>query len=200
MRIKSFFINDRQYAKKWIYIIFTLFIIGVCSGTVYSITLTQDADNSVNRYLVSYFEQLNSVTNHFEILKNSIYDYMKLFTLIFLCSFIRPGIVLIGSSVILKGFITGFTAASFIKYYGTGGLLAQAAALPSTLIFVPALTLFAASAAIFCINRHRSDKSKFRTFMTLSICCLTIFCAVSFLDAFVTTTFMKFFSSFFAVG
>ena len=200
MKIRGMYINNRKYTKKWVYIMFVLFLGGIILGTCYSIGLRDDGDSSVVNYLNSYFHDLNSGTNNFNVLKNSLASYFKLFIVISASAFFRAGLLFISSSVILRGFILGFTTASFMKYYGIRGLLVASASVPSTVVFVPCLIIFSSVAMVFCINRHNRESKDIKNFILLSICYLTIFCAVSILDAFITTTFMKLFSSIIAVN
>jgi len=197
MKIKGFFINEKRYIKKWIFTMLIFFIIGIVSGTLYCTSLASDYDSSVSSYLSSYFEQIRNNCEYISIFKNSLFDYFKIFIIIFVSAFFRPGVILTTASVILKGFIIGFTSASFIKYFNIAGLLASLSSLPSTLIYLPSLLMLASASVVFAINRHRQEKSKLKGYIVLSICCLTIFCVASLFDTFITTTFMKIISSVF---
>lgn len=192
MKIQKCFLNDTLYMRKWTYIMFIIFAIGICCGVAYCIFLNSDTDNEVGGYLTSYLNSINGSVNG--LLQNSILDWLRLFIVIFVSSFVRPGVVPIMGAVTIKGFVTGFTSACFVKYFDAAGMLASVAALPAIILYLPALLIFASGAIIFSINRHRADKIKFRRFLLLSFCCLTIFCVVAFVDAFVTTTFMKIFA------
>ena len=191
MKIQKCFVNDAHYMKKWKYIMFIIFAIGICGGTIYSVFLNQEADKSLGGYLMSYFDNISTVNG---LLKNSLIDWLRLFIIIFICSFVRLGVVPIMGAVFMKGFVTGFTSACFVKYFDSAGMLASVATLPVIILYLPALIIFSSGAIIFSINRYRNDKIKFYRFLLLSFCCLTIFCVVAFADAFLTTTFMKFFA------
>lgn len=197
MKINGMYVSQKKYTKKWIYISSLLFLSGVILGTIYCICLNDSSDASVNKYLMSYFNQLTTKSDNFGVLKNSLKSYIGGFLLVFLCAFARPGLLVIHSFVVIRGFILGFTTSAFFKYFASFGLLSSISSVPSFVVFVPTIIVFSSVASSFCINRQGTKNEGLRQYIMLSICCLAIFCVVSFLDAFVTTTFMKLFSSFF---
>ena len=197
MKIKGLFISEKAQLKKWIYITLFLFIAGVTAGAGYSVLLSAESDSSVVKYLNAYFCKIAVECNYSEVLYNSLIEYTKLFIIIFLSSFVRPGIIVIEGTAVLKGIISGFTTASFIKYYGTKGIFASLSSLPSTVIYLPALLFFCAGSAVYCLNRYNREKKQTKRYIVLAICCLTTFCVASISDTYITTTFMKLISSFF---
>ena len=191
MKINSFYINEKKYMSKWIYIIFGLFCIGITIGAVYCTCLNTSSSLSVNNFLTNFFSSFNADIDKFSSFKNSAFNNLKFFIFIFLSSFVKPGVVFIGGCSILKGFISGFTIASFIKFYKAKGLLIYLCQLPSLLIFIPSFIFFCTYAIVFCINKHNTEKNKVKKFILLSFCCLTIFCITSFIDGYISTIFMK---------
>lgn len=200
MKVKGFFIDEKSYIRRRTYIAFVIFIIGIILGAVYCVTLNAESDNDLNAYLTKYFSSIQANGNQSGILKNSLLGYIKIFVVIYLSSFVRPGIFLTASTVTLKGFTSGFTTASFIKYYGVKGMLIPSASLVSVLLYLPAMLILSASSMSCSVNRYNYEKSRLRSFNVLSICCFTIFCAASFSDAFITTTFMKLIASLFTIN
>ncbi len=191
MKINSFYVNEKNYISKWLYIIFGLFCIGITAGAIYCTGLNTASSISINNFLTNFFSSFNTDIDKFASFKNSIFDSGKFFIIIFLSSFIKPGVFLIGGCAVLKGFISGFTIASFIKFYKVKGLLVYLCQLPSVLIFIPTFLFFSAYSMIFCINRHGNEKNNAKKYILLSFCCLAIFCITSFLDGYISTIFMK---------
>lgn len=197
MRVKGIFIDEKNYIKRWTYIDFTIFIIGITLGAIYCALLDFDADNSLSSYLSRYFIQLQENLNRTQIFKNSLCGYSKTFLIIYFCSYIRPGILGTTLALCAKGFSSGFTTASFIKYYGLKGILIPGISLISVLIYLPALLVFSSFSMTLSINKFQGERRKIKSFNLLAICCFTIFCVAALCDAFITTTFMKLISSVF---
>ena len=198
VRIQGFFSGEKKYIRKQTYISFTFFVIGIVLGAAYCVLLKADSDTSLCSYFEKYFTSIQNGSDRSLILKNALLSYVRLFALIFVSSFARPGIILSLGTVTAKGFTSGFTTASAVKYYGIKGLLVPVSSFISLLIYLPALLILTAG-SINCSQTHyRGEKRNIRLFLTLAICCLTIFCAAAFSDAFITTTFMKLFSAYFA--
>lgn len=191
MKIRKFYFNNRRYTKKWIYILLVFFIIGICAGSVYAALLNVEFDLEINSYFYDYFNNIKLSDNRTLVLKNSLVSNIKTVVLIFLVAFLKPGILVILATVGLKGFICGFTAATFVKHYSVYGMLLTSSSIVSDFIYFPFFIYYCSKAVSFCINRQKTEKSKIKEFLMLSICCLTIFCITSFVDAFITTTFMK---------
>ncbi|MDY3928115.1 MAG: stage II sporulation protein M [Clostridia bacterium] len=191
MKINTFYVNEKKYLIKWIYIVFGLLCIGITVGAVYCSMLKTASSLSVSNYLKNFFSSYNIEVDKFASFKSSVFESIKFFTIIFLCSYIKPGIIIICGCAALKGFVSGFTIASFIKFYKVKGLLVYMCRLPSTLFFIPAFVFFCAYSIIFCINRQKSEKNKVKKYILLSFCCLTIFCITSFYDGYISTIFMK---------
>lgn len=198
VRIQGFFTGEKNHIRKLTCVTFTFFVMGIAAGAIYCVLLKSDADTSLSSYFEKYFAGIQDLSNRSMILKNSLLSYLRMFLMIFAAAFFRPGIIVSLCTVTVKGFTSGFTTASAIKYYGIKGLLVPASSFISLLLYLPAL-LILASGSINCSQTHyMGEKRNLRLFLTLAICCLTIFCAAAFSDAFITTTFMRFSSRLFA--
>ena len=191
MKIRKFYVNNQRYIKKWIYILLIIFVFGICAGSVYAALLGIEYDLEINTYFYEYFNNIKSTDNVANILKNSLISNIKTVALIFFVAFVKPGILVILATVGLKGFMCGFTAATFVKHYSVYGMILTSSSIISDCIYFPTLLYFCARSVSFCLNREKTEKRKIREFLMLSICCLTIFCITSCFDAFLTTTFMK---------
>ena len=74
--------------------------------------------------------------------------------IVFLMGFLRFGFIVTGAIIVRKGFIIGFTTASFIKFYGAKGMLVMLSTMPTILITIPTLLLFSAvSIKYSCLSR-----------------------------------------------
>ena len=191
MKIKGFFVGEKSFIKRWIYISFVIFIIGITLGAVYCVCLNANEDSSLNDYFIRYFNSIRGENGKIVILKKSLIGYTRIACVIYLCSFVRPGVAGSLATVVLKGFTVGFTNASLIKYFGIKAILIPMASFISVVLYLPALLTMCAGAVNCSLNRYRGEKKQLRAFSVLAICCFTIFCAASVSDAFISTIFMK---------
>ena len=198
MKIKGFIINDKKYIHQKIFIMLIIYVLGIIGGAVYCSLISSQHDASLSSYLLNFFTHLKDEPAYLETFKSSLIKNIRLFFIIYVMSFFRIGAFGIMSTVAIKGFVSGFASGVFIKYYGVKGLLLSMSPIFSNLLFIPAFLLLASASAIMASDRKNADKVQKRKYLILAICCLTIFCASSVLDSFLTTTFMKFFSSHFA--
>ena len=90
-----------------------------------------------------------------------------------------------------KGFIVGFTAASFMKCYGGMGILIMAAQLPALLAAVPAFLFYSAVSAGFALGRKEGNSS-FGAYILFTVIILAVFCAAAAAEGYLTTAIMKF--------
>lgn len=191
MKIKGFFMGEKSFIRRWIYISFIFFIIGITIGAVYCVVLDAEADSSLNNYLIKYFSNIKGENSSITVFKNALIGYARLTVIIYLCAFVRPGAVGSIAAVMIKGFTSGFTNASLIKYFGVKGLLIPGVSFLTVVLYLPALLAMAAGSVNCSLNRYRGERGQLKAFTCLAICCFTIFCAASLSDAFITTTFMK---------
>ncbi len=197
MKITGYVSDEKRYIKKLIYICFLLFAAGVAAGAVYCGFLDDAQNSSISRYLTKYFDGYAKNADYITIFKGSLWGCFKSFLVIYLCSFVRPGVIGSAGTVILKGFSSGFSTASFVKLYGIKGLLITSTNFLSQMIYIPTLLLLCAASVNLSVNTFRGEKEGRRRFNLLAICCLTIFCVAAVFDALITTTFMKLISGFF---
>ena len=197
MKIKGFFMGEKRFIRKWIYISFVFFVIGITIGAIYCILLDTEADNTLNSYFIKYFSDIRGKNSSITVFKNTLVGYTRLAVIIYLCSFVRPGVVGSIAVVVIKGFTSGFTNASLIKYFGVRGLLIPGVSFLTVLLYLPALLVMTAGSVNCSLNRYKGERGQLKAFTGLAICCFTIFCAASLSDAYITTTFMKLIARFF---
>ncbi len=148
-----------------------------------------NSDDEIYAYLSRFFENFSADENRFVIFKNSIWDNLKLLIFVAFCGFFKFGLVGILTASVTKGFISGFTTATFVRYYAARGLLVPLASALSSIIFIPTFIIFCTVSAKF--SSERKTKKSIGLFFCVCLICLTIFCVVSFFDGYVTTTFIK---------
>lgn len=197
MKIKGFIVNDKKYIYQKSFVMLIIFIAGIVAGAVYCTLLSTQYDDSLYSYLSDFFSRIKNELPYIQTLKSSLFKNFRLFFIIFILSHLRIGAFGIMSTVGIKGFVSGFASGVFIKYYGIKGILLCLSPIFSNILFIPAFLVFASASAIMASDRKNSDKSQKKKYLLLAICCLTIFCASSVLDSFLTTTFMKFLASHF---
>lgn len=197
MKINAILINNKKYIYQKSLIMLLIFITGIILGAVYCTLLSSQTDDSLNSYLSDFFTRIKDELPYIKTLKGSLFKNIRVFFMIYICSYFRFGMPVIISVVGIKGFVSGFASGVFIKYYGIKGMLLSLSSLFSNLLFIPAFLVLSAASGIMASDRKTADKTKKRKFVSLAICCLTIFCASSVLDSYITTTFMKLISSLF---
>lgn len=175
-----------------------IFITGIILGTVYSTLLSSQTDDSINSYLSDFFARIKDELPCIKTLKSSLFKNIRIFFIIYICSYFRFGAPFIISVVGMKGFVSGFASGVFIKYYGTKGMLLSLSSLFPNLLFIPSFLVLSAASCVMTSERKTADKITKRKYITLAICCLTIFGVSSVLDSYITTTFMKLISYLFA--
>lgn len=110
--------------KKIIIFLLTLIIIGIISGTIFSLVISSSDKSLVLEQLNSFLEAIkNNSLNQVDAFKNSILDNFSIAIIIWLL-----GISIIGLPIIIllffsKSFIIGFTIGNIILNYKTKGIL-----------------------------------------------------------------------------
>lgn len=113
-----------KFSKTSVMFLFGLMIIGIISGSLFSLVITKADQSIVNKYLETF---INSINNNsliwIDCFKSSI-----IFNYIFILVIWLLGISVIGVPIILfmffgKSFCLGFTISAIIKKYGIEGCL-----------------------------------------------------------------------------
>ncbi len=184
-------IHGFSLKKSWFIVIMLALIAGVSVGALYSARAGADTDQILNGYLNGFFQALPEQNNKSQIFKNALLDNLRLFLFIFFSGFFRFGPVLAVGGVAAKGFVSGFTTAALVKYYGARGLFVNLCSLPATFLFLPVLIFYSIFAASFSGEREKREGHKWPGYLVISFLCLTIFCICAFADGYLTTIFMK---------
>ncbi len=197
MKIKGYILNSKNYIFQKTLLMLLIYITGISAGAIYCTFIASQFDDSLYTYLLNFFGKIKDELPYLDTFKSSIFKNIRLFLILFVSSYFRLGSVSIIATVGIRGFVVGFSSGIFVKYYSIKGLLLSLSSLFSSLLFLPCFLFFASASFIMCSDRKMSDNIQKRRYVLLAICTLTIFCASSLIDSYITTTFMKLISPFF---
>lgn len=197
MKIKGYILNSKNYIFQKTLLMLLIYITGISIGAIYCTFIASQFDDSLYTYLLNFFGKIKDELPYLDTFKSSIFKNIRLFLILFVSSYFRLGCISIIATVGIRGFVAGFSSGIFIKYYSIKGLLLSLSPLFSSLLFLPCFLFFASASFIMCTDRKMSDNIQKRRYVLLAICTLTIFCASSLIDSYITTTFMKLISPFF---
>lgn len=181
--------RDKQYIFGGLFML--LFAVGVSAGALFCAYAGADSDKSLYDYLQNFFSQFVQSANGTAVTKRAILLNLRIFFVIFAAGFFTAGCLLTGVCVMLKGFVTGFTAAAFVKYYGVKGVWLAMCGLPSGLIFIPAMIFLAVTSVSFSRNSMKKEKGVVGTYIILSVIIFAVFCVSAVFDGFLTSALMK---------
>ena len=184
--------DGEKGAKTGVYaVLFLMLALGTVAGCACLIKGWDSVGAEVTEYLKAVFSPEAVHESGADVFKSSFVSNLILVAIIFFSGFFRFGFLVTGAVIIRKGFITGFTTASFLRAYGAKGIIAMLSATPSMLITVPAILIFSAVSIIFSRNENKFKKNFIFSYIFFGIFMVAIFCAASFSDGFLTTTFMN---------
>ena len=178
--------NTGMYA-----VVIFLLIMGVTAGSVYLAKHSADMGEGIKNYIGSFFSSFAETKNNMTVFKNSLTSNLISIGIIFVMGFFRFGCIATGAIIVRKGFIMGFTAASFFKFYGFQGMLIMLSTMPTVFITIPALLFFSAVSVKFSLNPDKKQKKLIFSYIFLLILMISIFCVASLSEGFLTTTFMS---------
>lgn len=167
---------------------------GIAAGSLYLARGSDEMAEQIKNYIGGFFANFSETRNNIAVFRNSLTANLITLGIIFVMGFFRLGCIGTGALLVRKGFIMGFTAASFFKFYGGRGLLVMLSTMPTVLITVPALLIFSAVSVNFGINKEKKEKKLFFSYIFFLILMLSIFCIASLAEGFLTTTFMNWIS------
>lgn len=171
-----------------------LLAIGVVTGSVYLVRVGEASGEGIKTYINNFFASFTENRDNTAVLKNSLTANLINTGIIFLMGFFRFGFLVTGAILVRKGFIMGFTSASFFKYYGFRGILVMLSTMPTMLITLPALLFFSAVSVRFSLIKEKNKKNLIFSYIFFLILAISIFCVASFSEGYLTTTFMTWLS------
>lgn len=161
---------------------------GIIAGSVYLTKTAVSSGEGIKAYLGN-FVSTGAEADKFAVFKKAVSENAAMLAVVFISGFFRFGILFTAAAIVRRGFIIGFTTASFIKYYGAKGLLAMSATMPSAIIMLPAFLIFASVSAGFSMMENKRNSVVFYVLFTIVI--LVVFLAAAASEGYITTSFMN---------
>lgn len=177
------------YVSKMIIIPAMILLAAVIFGSINAGCISDVESKNLSAYLAGFFEQIpkSDKTLLFSSLK-------KNFTVWFLFSIsgaVLPAFLVNVATLLERGFVIGYTSASFCRIYGIKGVLACLSLLPEMVIFVPILVVFSSISLKMSFLSHENKKVFLRKYLFFVFFFLSVFCVVSVFQTFATTIFMS---------
>lgn len=175
-------------------VIYILLLIALAAGTalgsVYLSGSWGSAGEEIKEYLGAAFKNAGDNRASYAAL---LLPQLITVGIIFVMGFFRLGFLVTGAVVVRKGFVAGFTAASFVRAYGIRGIWGLLAASPMTVITMPLIVAYSAVSVIYSVNKNKFQKKFIFSYIFFTIFVISIFCAVYAAEGVLATTFMKWF-------
>ena len=191
-------VADEKHGNGLLGLLIFLLVVGVTVGSVYLAKNSGDMAEGIKNYIGSFCTAVSENKNSMTVFKNSLQANLISVGIVFLMGFLRFGFIVTGAIIVRKGFIIGFTTASFIKFYGAKGMLVMLSTMPTILITIPTLLLFSAVSIKYSLNSERKSKKWPGSFLSpaisyifFMIIIISIFCVASLSEGYLTTTFMS---------
>lgn len=164
--------------------------VGVVAGAVYYSRCFGNSE-SVRNHLGLYCNSVKEGMDFWGIVKSSIKTYAIACVVVTLSSFMKLGPMVGGAVLIRKGFVNAFTTAALVSVYGIGGIALSLELLPQIFIVIPILCVYTAASTLYSKKRCELSKKEKIFYIIFSFFIFAIFCVSAFIEAFLTTTFMK---------
>ena len=135
-------VNADEKRGSVVYILLlTALAAGSVLGCLYLSGSWEGAGDSIKEYIRIVFDGTENISPQYTEL---LLPWIIAVGIVFVMGFFRFGFIVTGAVVIRKGFVAGFTAASFIRAYGIRGLLGLLSASPMTVVVMPTLIIYSA--------------------------------------------------------
>lgn len=174
--------------KIFVYASVACIFTGIIAGAV--CMSVSSCERELYDYIVRCFDT-SGANARFEIFKNALAGNFKIFLIITACAFFKAGAAATLLCCVFKGFLSGFTAAAFVKYCGGKGLLMPLSYSLSTVVLLPVIVAFSSVSATFAVKKLSRDKSDVGRFLLFSLLCLCMFFLSSLADGYVTPVLIK---------
>lgn len=166
---------------------FFALLTGIVIGSVYLTKTAVSSGEGIQAYLESFVAS-GADMDKLAVFKKAITENAVMLAIVFAAGFFRFGIFFTAAVIIRRGFIMGFTTASFIKYYGVKGFLAMASTMPSVILLIPVFLIFAAVSAGFSMTENK--KSMLMFYIMFALFVFALFCASALSEGYITTSFL----------
>lgn len=166
---------------------------GAVFGSICAGRISGEESAELYGYLSGFFGSVSGADS--TVLLSSVKQYGILWLILAVSGCALPGVLPNMLVVSKRGFVTGYTAACFYKIYGYNGVFVCMSLLPEMLVFLPALIVFSSFSLKMSFLNRENKRFFFKKYLLILIIFLSIFCAVSILQSYATTIFMKAVSS-----
>ena len=122
MKLLDMLRNKIKYNKKTMIFLLIIVIIGIISGSFFSVILNQSDKQLVIDNIKSYIDNVSKI-NNIEILKNTLIINILIILFIWILGISVIGLLIVILLIFWKSFTLSFTISSFIITYNIKGLL-----------------------------------------------------------------------------
>lgn len=168
-----------------------LLVAAVC-GSISAGRISEEQCGNLSGYLVNFFENVPGVDKG--IIYSGLKKQIAVWFFIAVSGWVLPGFLMNVATVCERGFVIGYTSAGFFRVYGLSGIKACAALIPEMLLYIPLLTFFSSISLKMSFLSHENKKNFLGKYVLTALFFLSVFCAVSVFQSFLTTTFMQWIS------
>lgn len=190
MRINGTINEDKKGSALYVAVIFLL-MLGTAAGSVYLAKNSTNMGDSIKEYFSSFFSAFSEQKNSAAVFRNALRTNILSALIIFVMGFFRLGCIGTGAVIVRKGFITGFTAASFLECYGARGMMVMLASMPSAIISIPIMLIFSVVSVRFAMNEGKKSKKLLISYIFFLFFVISIFCVAALAEGYLTTIFME---------
>lgn len=196
-KFKSYLIIN----KKMMLFLFIIVLIGIITGSLFTIFLNVDDKTLIKNSLDLFFNNcINDKLNYFDAFKNSLFSNYFYTIIIWLLGISLIGAVFAVPIAYFKSFILGFTISSIITNYGLKGVIIAILYIFPHLIFNLLIIMFITHYSVILsfkifksfFNKGVIDfKFIFKKYFIILIICLMILMLTSLYDGFVIPLIFK---------
>lgn len=182
--------NMRESSILFVFLLCTL-AVGVILGSIWLVR-SELSGGDISTYISTFLESSKGEMDKWGIFKSTLIENGVYLIIIFISGFFRIGIAFTLAALVRKGFVLGFTIASFIKIYGIKGLMPVLSMLPVNLLIIPAVITFSVISVNLSVKKEKNEKKNIIFYIFFALIVMSIFCAAAFFEGYITTIFMKF--------
>lgn len=160
----------------------TIMILSVAAGSLYMM-LCAPAD-SIHSYINEFLWNLKSGVRSKNIFINALRENIVTFALIVLCSFVRFGFALSLFAAARRCFISGFTAAAFMRGEGFHGFVSAAVIEIPFMLSLPAIAFLCAMSVSLSVSGTRLTKAEAIPYITAAAAAAALLCAAALAEGY----------------
>lgn len=148
-KLKNTILNNIYHNLKAYIIVTVIFLIGIVAGVIFINNINEGQRAEISEYINNFITSLkgNYEINRGELLKNSLFDNLKLALGMWFIGSTVIGLPIVFGIVLYRGFCIGYTISSAIIVLGTqkGIIFSITSILAQNIIIIPVLLALAVS-------------------------------------------------------